>query len=190
MPFEFFFPKTFYFRDDLISEAGNASLVAAAHALRQEFPQSSRGNLYTTYGSVANVLERDDFAVLREALREEIVGYLQQIETREGANCGITDAWVSISAPGNYERMHTHPGSYVSGVYYLQTPDGCGRLTFENMEDNLWYSARSRRENQNAISYEPRARRLVMFNSQVPHHVGQNLSDSERIALSFNVALH
>lgn len=187
MPFEFFFPKTFYYRDDLLSEKANNTLVDVALALRQEIPNSTRQNLYTTFGSVANLLTREPFHALRDALRDEVVLYLEQIETRSDKQWMISDSWVSISSPGNYERMHTHPGAYISGVYYIKAPPESGKIFFENLEDNLYYSGRSRRENYNVVSYEPWNRRLILFNSKVPHHVGQNLSDSERIALSFNV---
>ena len=85
--------------------------------------------------------------------------------------------------------MHTHGDSYVSGVYYIKTAPECGRIIFENLDDNLWASARERRENLNAVSFEPVERRVILFNSQVPHHVSQNMSQSERIALSFNIAI-
>jgi uncharacterized protein (TIGR02466 family) len=189
MPFEFFFPKTFYYRDNLIEEEANLAIADAAFALRKEFPRSTRQNLYTTYGSLPNVLLRPALTPLREALQDEIAIYLNQIETRSDKRWMIPDSWISISSPGDYERMHTHPGSYVSGVFYIRAPIGCGNLCFENLEDNLWSSLRTRKENLSAISYEARERRLILFNSQMPHHVERNLSTSERIALSFNVAL-
>jgi hypothetical protein len=32
-------------------------------------------------------------------------------------------------------------------------------------------------------------RRVILFNSQVPHYVSQNMSQIERISLSFNVTI-
>jgi uncharacterized protein (TIGR02466 family) len=189
MPVEYFFPKAFYYKDELISEDENGRLLQAAYALRQEIPESSRTNLYTTYGSVANILERSEFAVLRDALIPQIVEYLAILETREGNRCVVTDSWVSISAPGNYERMHTHDGSYVSGVYYIKTAPGCGELYFEELLDNLWASRRMKAEHFNTVSYTPVERRVILFSSRVAHHVGQNMSSEDRIALSFNVSL-
>jgi len=189
MPFEFYFPRTFYYRDDVLVPDANERLRAAAARLRQRFPSSTRPNLYTTYGSVADVLAIEDFAPLREALIGDIQAYLQQIETNPARTAAIADSWIGISAPGNYERMHTHGGSYISGTYYIQSAPDCGRIFFESMDDNLWASARTRRENWNAVSFEPVERRVILFNSQVPHHVSQNASQRERIALSFNVAL-
>jgi uncharacterized protein (TIGR02466 family) len=189
MPVQYFFPKAFYYKDELISEDENKRLLQAAHSLRQEFPLSTRANLYTTYGSVPNILERSEFICLREALITEINSFLGILETHTVNSYSITDSWISISAPGNYERMHTHDGAYVSGVYYIKTLPDCGNLYFEELSDNLWASMRTKPENFNTISYTPAERRVILFNSRVPHHVGQNMSSGERVAVSFNIII-
>ncbi len=189
MPIEYFFPKAFYYNDGIISEAENDRLIETAASIRAEIPASSRENIYTTYGSEPNILERPAFAGLRDALHREILAYLQLLETKDGIRCSIVDSWIGISQPGNYERMHTHDGAYISGVYYIKTPPGSGRLYFEELSDNLWASARTKSEHFDTISYEPKERRVILFNSKVPHHVGQNTSGEERIALSFNVTI-
>lgn len=189
MPIEYFFPKAFYYKDELINEDANERLVEAAHSLRQEFPLSTRSNLYTTYGSVPDIFARSEFSVLHNGLINEIGQYLDILETRPGNKYAISDSWVSISSPGNYERMHTHDGSYISGVYYIRTAPDCGDLSFEELSDNLWASARTKPENFNTVRYAPKDRRLILFNSKIPHSVGQNLSSSERIALSFNIII-
>lgn len=189
MPVEYFFPKAFYYKDELINEEENGRLVKAAYSLKREFPLSTRTNLYTTYGSVANILERSEFSILRKALIAEISEYLGILETRAGNKFTISDSWISISAPGNFERMHTHDGSYISGVYYIKTLHGCGNLYFEELLDNLWVSMRTKPENFNTISYKPADQRVVLFNSRVPHYVEENMSPDDRIALSFNVVI-
>lgn len=189
MPVEYFFPKAFYYKDALISVTENAKLVAAALQLREEYTVSSRANLYTTYGTISNVLELAPFALLKEVMHDDISFYLDALETREPYQYKISDAWISISGPGNYERMHTHDGAYISGVYYIQTLADCGNLFFEELSDNLWASRRNNIANFNSISYTPADRRLILFNSRIPHCVGQNMSSGERIALSFNIVI-
>jgi uncharacterized protein (TIGR02466 family) len=98
--------------------------------------------LYTTYGSVPDIFARNEFSILQNAIISEIGRYLEILETRPGNKYAISDSWVSISSPGNYERMHTHDGSYISGVYYIKTAPGCGDLSFEELSDNLWASSR------------------------------------------------
>jgi uncharacterized protein (TIGR02466 family) len=189
MPVEYFFPKAFYYKDDIISETENEKLKQAAFHLRDQFKISSRPNLYTTYGIIPNVLERKEFDQLKLLIYKEIEQFSMILETGESYNYVISDAWISISGPGNYERMHTHDGAYISGVYYIKTHPDCGNLFFEEMSDNLWASTRSKPENFNSVSYTPLDRRIILFNSKVPHCVGQNMSSGDRIALSFNVIL-
>ncbi|ALQ08754.1 hypothetical protein D172_012275 [Pseudoalteromonas sp. Bsw20308] len=171
-----------------MSDEQNNLLARAVIALKKELPHSTRDNLYTTYQTINNILQQAPFDLLQARLSENIGAYLAQIETRETANPIITNSWVSISSKGNYERMHSHPGSYISGVYYIKAPDNSGDIYFENLEDNMWLSQRTKRENFNTVSYPAIERRLILFNSQVPHHVSQNESEHDRIALSFNVA--
>jgi uncharacterized protein (TIGR02466 family) len=189
MPIEHFFPKIFYYKDAIVSKSENCVLIAETGRLRADFPVSTRDNLYTTYGSVANVLARAEFASLRAAIATAVQEYLTHLDTRDGTRYVISDSWVSISGPGDHERMHTHDGAYVSGVYYLQTTPNCGNLYFEELQDNLWASNRSKPELFNTVSYIPVERRLILFNSRIPHHVGRNRSTAERIALSCNIAL-
>lgn len=189
MPTEYFFPKAFYYEDGIVTEEENNNLIEAANQLVNEFPESTRSNLYTTYGSLPNILERKEFTKLRDAIVSHVNTFLNILETGQGNKYSITDSWVSISSPGNFERMHTHDGAYISGVYYINTLPNCGNLYFEELSDNLWASARSKKEHYNTVSYAPVERRVILFNSKVPHYVGQNESSGKRVALSFNIAI-
>jgi uncharacterized protein (TIGR02466 family) len=42
----------------------------------------------------------------------------------------ITGCWVNVSAPGARHRVHNHPNSYLSGVYYVQTQQGADTINF------------------------------------------------------------
>ena len=58
-----------------------------------------------------------------------------------------------------------------SGVYYLKSPKKSGDLYFPQLKQ----------------SFEPKENMLVLFNGSTRHGVKENLSDEERIAVSFNV---
>ena len=38
----------------------------------------------------------------------------------------IHEAWVGINRPGNSNTVHLHPGSHISGVFYVSVPGGGG----------------------------------------------------------------
>ena len=42
------------------------------------------------------------------------------------------NAWININNYGDYNVVHNHPYSHISGVYYLKTPKDCGRLVLQN----------------------------------------------------------
>lgn len=103
----------------------------------------------------------------------------------------VIGCWAVVNPKHASNHIHTHPGSFLSGVYYLATPPDCGRLFFVDPRAgaNMAYplvSAPTRWGCETA-PVEPAAGRMVVFPSWLPHGVEPNRSDAERICLSFNV---
>ena len=112
---------------------------------------------------------------------------------------GISNMWVNINQHGNYNIPHFHPGSILSGVFYVKAPENCGTINFENpiaplVESYLEYSNLN---NDNDINYTDWISRkcwipckdntLVIFPSWIRHFVEENLNNTEdRIAIAFN----
>ena len=88
-------------------------------------------------------------------------------------NMGI---WGNISSKTHYNNIHTHGGvdNQWSGVYYLQTPPNSGNIVFHN---NLGEIIKE---------YSPKIGDLLIFHSSLPHSVGVNNSDQDRISIAFN----
>jgi len=101
-------------------------------------------------------------------------------------------AWGNISRRGNYHRMHNHPGSAWSGVYYVTSnaeSDSLGGVLefydprhFTEMIDvpGSPYGQR--------MLVRPVAGLMVLFPSWLYHFVHPCNSDSERISIAFNAA--
>lgn len=45
--------------------------------------------------------------------------------------------WYNVNYKNNYNRVHTHPSSYISGVYYLKVPSNSGDITFMRSQTEL-----------------------------------------------------
>jgi uncharacterized protein (TIGR02466 family) len=93
--------------------------------------------------------------------------------------------------PRAANTVHTHPHSFLSGVYYVAAPDGCGRIFFQDPRPAAAhrppaYEAHTPWTFQQ-VQYEPRPGRLLLFPAWLPHGVEPNLSDADRVAISFNV---
>ncbi len=44
----------------------------------------------------------------------------------------ITACWATTNAPGRDHRVHCHPNSFLSGVYYVQTQEGANTVNFHD----------------------------------------------------------
>lgn len=102
--------------------------------------------------------------------------------------------WANVHDRGGYNTSHVHPGSWISGTFYLSTPEGAGRLYFEDPRQALRMEhvplkkdlpkdpARAR----GRFFVSPKPCRLVMFPSWFEHGV-ESADCEERISIAFNV---
>lgn len=102
--------------------------------------------------------------------------------------------WANVHPPGSYHTRHIHPPTVqFSGVYYVQTPAGCGDIVFHNLERflGLWEAAPPIQEptlyNRSQFSLEPRPGMCVLFPAYMMHEVETNQSDGDRVGIAFNI---
>ncbi len=103
----------------------------------------------------------------------------------------IMNSWGIINQKYAYNTCHNHPYSLISGVYYLQTPENCGNLEFRDpREPRLMRSFDTKGHNPwtfHSVVYRPVEGRMVLFPSWLLHSVHPNMSDEDRICISFNL---
>jgi len=104
----------------------------------------------------------------------------------------LTEAWLNVNDSRqcmNSEHIH---GEVFSGVFYLHTPDGSGKLSIVNPAINkMWKGCElTSQKNQftgESIQIEPVEGNIILFPSYLPHSVQTNNHDEERISISFNL---
>jgi uncharacterized protein (TIGR02466 family) len=103
----------------------------------------------------------------------------------------ITNCWALVNPTYASNVVHDHPNCVLSGVYYVQAPADCGDLFFIDPRDAVRMNALPVTEynqwTQGKVVYKPIEGRMVIFPSFLLHGVGANMSDQERISISFNV---
>ena len=108
----------------------------------------------------------------------------------------IRSMWLNINRSKDYNVIHTHPHCDFSGVYYISTPKDCGMLSFENpykdgMESHWLNVERPVEEynliNSHTIKVIPTRYRCYIFPSYFKHSVEPNMSEEDRISISFNL---
>jgi uncharacterized protein (TIGR02466 family) len=134
-----------------------------------------------------NVIDQFNMETFKNTILETATEYLESIPTKVIPKLYIESNWVAKSAPNGSMHSHTHPFSFISGVYYFRTEGTEGNLVFENpnavvdWEDpygDIW---------PNNYFVQPSEGMMVMFPSWLRHRVDLNTTSNNRWCLSFNI---
>ena len=137
-------------------------------------------------------------------LMKQIVNAVNAIHqiSRQG-ELHLTNFWININGKGSSNTPHTHSGLTYSGVFFIKVPKKMKRgrfLFYRNFNEADFISTEYMghfKEGYQMQAYDypintisPKENMLIVFPAWVPHAVEINLSDDERISLSFNFKLN
>jgi uncharacterized protein (TIGR02466 family) len=135
----------------------------------------------------------------RDELRELVACFergLRSVLRFQGVGHGafeITGCWATVLAQGAAHKGHSHPNSFLSGVYYVRVDAGADQMNFHDPRRQaavirppvLELSA----ESTDQVAVRVRSGTLLIFPSWLEHSVDVNPNPSERVSVSFNVML-
>ena len=192
-----FFP-TFLLRADFPEwESVNPLLLESAYEMKKvdqaghEWSEREYGVGYTSYVSGMNILDYPGMKQLGDFIVSQAGEFAQFLDIDfEQISIGMTDLWVNINPTYSYHTDHLHGDSLFSGVYYVQTAPGCGGIQFRDPRPVTAmirppHSKKTER-NSDTLRIEPRPGLLMMFPAWLMHGVEQNLSDTDRVSISYN----
>lgn len=93
--------------------------------------------------------------------------------------------WTNINTPGSRNVVHSHKSANFSCVYYVQGTD-CGPLRLINPANTLSDCKQTAPFVRDAY-FHPKDGDLIMWPAWVPHEVEPNLSNRERINITFDI---
>ena len=150
---------------------------------------------YTSYGSLDRLhLVSSLFARLRRRIDSHVKAFARDLHyDLSGRTLTMTDCWANVMPEGTVHSLHLHPGSAISGTYYVTVPKGAGALKFEDPRLAAQMAAPPRRSDapvafQSFVSMPARDGDLVLFESWLRHEVPPAHFSGERISISFNYA--
>ena len=136
---------------------------------------------------------------------ESLKNFINEISNKIGVAVGdmgwdldaqvvrITSMWAIINNKGAFNEKHHHGNSSLSAAYYVKAENNAGDIVlFDPRQANVFHHPISKEVNSlncQVQSITPKAGTLVLFPSYLEHKVGENLSNEERIVISFNVSL-
>lgn len=154
--------------------------------LNQEY-HSNTGN-FTSYDKY--VLRKKELSSIKNFINTSIKEYFETIVNPKKNNNitpFITQSWLNKTEEGGYHHKHSHPNSYISGIFYIKANKEKDKVNFYKNKYqqiaipadsyNLW--------NSTSWWFPIESGQLVIFPSDLSHDV--SIVDSLRISLSFNV---
>ena len=159
--------------------------------------QSNRGGWQSD-----NLVEEthEEFIRFKKEINRHLQIYHAEIfdgmEFNENVTQHIDNMWVNINEKHHYNDWHVHPGSALSGVFYIKH-DGSkenGDIVFKRSNGlyfslSHWPGGLVKTLNEvtaEIINIEPKPNMLLIFPAWLEHKVEMNLKDDNRISLSFN----
>jgi len=192
-----YFPTMMYLLDIEDHLEMNKTLTSLVYAERERNPLGDNRSNTAQLGSwhshsalqkqpeYAELLARIDFAT-RQISGE--LGYATDHILK------VNLMWAIINPPGNSNRVHIHPGCLWSGVYYIQAPEACGDIEFiDSRTAQIMNPVRYRPDRQMPrdcwpkVNYTPKPGRMIIFPSWLYHGVFPNMSQADRVVISFNI---
>jgi uncharacterized protein (TIGR02466 family) len=95
-------------------------------------------------------------------------------------------SWANVNEKGNWNLIHNHPGTDLSGVYYVKVPKNSGEILFFDPRklDNVNAAFE---EQPKIIGSHPVEGNLFLFPPYLEHMVTPSESDETRISIAFNI---
>ena len=120
--------------------------------------------------------------------------YKEQVDAKGTVVLG--DVWININKKGSSNIPHLHNNSFMSGVYYVKTVKDCGNLYFQNANpvNYDWQSYHFNNSKCNLYCNDtwditPNTNDIIIFPSWAKHGVHSNITNADRISISFNASL-
>lgn len=154
-----------------------------------------------TKKSNVNGWHSDDFDLKNQNLNNFITQISKNIESTikdmgwdlETQLVKITSMWAIINNKDAFNEKHHHGNSALSAAYYVKAEQNAGNIVFfDPRQANVFHhpiSTKINNINAQVQSVTPKPGTLVLFPSYLEHKVNPNLSNKERIVISFNVSL-
>ena len=133
------------------------------------------------------ILDRPEMSRIKKFIDSKLKEFVSDIMGYDD-EVVITQSWLNKNAKGQFHSEHYHPNSIFSGVWYPKINEQLPPIKFiKGIERDVDFSVREINPfNNNTFDLPLKKGDLILFPSNLRHLVPPNLSDEERISLSFN----
>lgn len=148
---------------------------------------------YTSYASLTDLPWRFPiFATVVKALDAHVAAFAKDLAfDLGGRDLVLEDIWINILPEGGTHSSHIHPHSVISGTTYVAMPEGASALKLEDPRLPMMMAAPPRIKDapedlRSFVYVSPDVGDVLLWESWLRHEVPMNLSEDDRISVSFN----
>ena len=102
----------------------------------------------------------------------------------------ISAIWCNVQNTNGFNHVHTHAGSWYSGVYYLKCSDKSGEIKFTDPRPGAEFCKYNNFISPYINKINPQIGDLILFPSWLPHLVESNCDSEDRVSIAFNIELN
>jgi len=99
--------------------------------------------------------------------------------------CFVESAWFNISSKTDSLAKHIHPGSIVSGAFYVESSP-TDHIYFYREDDMILPPNNHNKYSTKYVSYPCNPNQLILFKSNLNHSTGAK-KEGQKIVISFNI---
>jgi hypothetical protein len=162
-----------------------AIYAEAFEAIKSTDWQKNKQNFYS---KISDLYNHDGFKDIHMWFLKCINEVVSDLKFLEVENLVITQSWANRSTRGESHHLHSHPNSFMSGVFYFTSsePGEGGETEFFTTNIPIWYKSPFMSRHDDVITVRPEAGALILFPSNLLHKVLVHESDTPRYTIAFN----
>jgi uncharacterized protein (TIGR02466 family) len=150
-----------------------------------------------TYKNQGNTTSNDNYVLenktlknLKKDLNKMVIDYFDKVIcTSNSIIPYITQSWINYTEADQFHHRHSHPNSYVSGVFYIDAKKEVDKIKFYRPGHKTFELSVARYNDFNSSSWwcSVQTGDVILFPSSLDHGVDKKKGTNTRISLSFNV---
>jgi len=145
-------------------------------------------NMGNLRGEDGYILNHPMFSELKNFILQCIKDYVDSVYASPGLDVYITQSWANYTKPKEFHHRHSHPNSFISGVFYVNAKPKEDMIKFYKERSAIFdfMPKQPNNYNSNDVAILVETGDLVLFPSSFVHEVPPTTSNETRISISFN----
>lgn len=170
-----------------LHEAIDSKILRVVERLRGNAPEPGPGK---GWQSDQTLHELEEFRDLISCVERTTKSVLRFLKTGYDA-FEITACWANVLPKSAAHKLHSHPNNFLSGVYYVRTYPGADTINFHDPRNQTGIIrppvVELTAENTDQVVVKVKNGTLLIFPAYLQHSVDTNMSENERVSISFNI---